>query len=86
MDMASTLEVGDVVVVPQVRASHLVFVVHAEGGSDQLSYESRAEAQRTRSHTRDIEVSAPGMATALNWDSCCLGASDNEPGLASVQR
>jgi hypothetical protein len=44
MEMASTPEVGDVVVVPEARASHLVYVVHAEGGSDQIAYETRAEA------------------------------------------
>lgn len=59
MDMASTLEVGDVIVVPEVRASHLVYVVHAEGGSDQITYESRVEATKHAiAYARHQRVSA----------------------------
>ena len=57
--MASTLEVGDAVIVPEVRASHLVYVVHAEGGSDQISYETRAEAaEHAIAYARHRGVSA----------------------------
>jgi hypothetical protein len=57
--MASSPEVGDVVVVPEVRASHLVYVVHAEGGSDQIAYETRAEAaEHATAYARHQRVSA----------------------------
>jgi hypothetical protein len=57
--MASSPEVGDVVVVPEVRASHLVYVVHAEGGSDQIVYETRAEAaEHATAYARHQRVSA----------------------------
>jgi hypothetical protein len=59
MEMASSPEVGDVVVVPEVRASHLVYVVHAEGGSDQIAYETRAEAaEHATAYARHQQVSA----------------------------
>ena len=59
METGSVLEVGDVVVVPQVRESHLVYVVHAEGGSDQLTYQTRNEATaHAIAHARQRRVNA----------------------------
>jgi hypothetical protein len=59
MEMASSLEVGDVVVVPEVRASHLVYVVHAEGGSDQIAYGTRAKApEHAIAYARHQRISA----------------------------
>jgi hypothetical protein len=57
--MGSTLGVGDVVVVPEVRASHLVYVIHTEGASDQISYDSRADAtEHAIAYARHQQVSA----------------------------
>jgi len=59
MEMAPTVQVGDVVIAPQVRASHLVYVVHVEGGNDQLSYETRAEAvEQASAYARRRRVNA----------------------------
>lgn len=35
---------GDVVVIPEVRRSHLVYVMHINGGGDQIAYPTRDEA------------------------------------------
>jgi hypothetical protein len=40
----SVVYAGDVIVAPEVRQSHLVYVVRVEGGSDQLAFSSRGEA------------------------------------------
>jgi hypothetical protein len=44
MDTGFVPEAGDIIVVPQVRESHLVYVVHVEGGTDQLKCRNRADA------------------------------------------
>lgn len=35
---------GDVVVIPEVRQSHLVYVMHINGGGDQIAYPTREAA------------------------------------------
>ena len=37
-------EHGDVIVVPEVRESHLEYVMHINGGGDQIAYATRADA------------------------------------------
>jgi len=45
--MGAVIDPGDVVVTPEVRESHLVYVVRTEGSSDRLVYQTRAEAIAT---------------------------------------
>jgi hypothetical protein len=42
--MGASVEAGDVVIAPEVRESHLVYVVRVEGSTDQLTYQTRKEA------------------------------------------
>ncbi len=52
-------EHGDVVIVPEVRQSHLVYVMHINGGGDQLAFQTRdAASARALTYAQREEVSA----------------------------
>jgi hypothetical protein len=47
VDVGSSVDAGDVVIAPEVRDSHLVYVLRVEGGTDQLTYHTRTQATAT---------------------------------------
>ncbi len=52
-------EHGDVVIVPEVRQSHLVYVMHINGGGDQLTFQTRGTAlTKALTYAKRVGVSA----------------------------
>jgi hypothetical protein len=53
------VQAGDVVIAPEVRESHLVYVLRVEGGTDQLTYPTRrAATARAIAYARRVKVNA----------------------------
>jgi hypothetical protein len=68
VDVGVMIETGDVVIAPEVRQSHLVYVLRIEGGADQITYRTRAEAT-----ARAIEYACRRRVNAWYGDHAELG-------------
>jgi hypothetical protein len=81
VDAGCSVEAGDVVIAPEVRESHLVYVVRVEGGTDQLTYHTRREATaKAIAYARRLRVNAwYGDRSELGFVplGCFRGAANN---------